>query len=204
MQLKMLLKLLLFLFLQLPLWGEASNVTNTSFGWKSPSEPSVVFRGYFGGPGGGGGPGAPSVDLFISVRVELPDNLVDTSSVQALVAAVSHEVEEQTGLHVIDVGSTLVPQAPHTIIVTGSLFGGALQCPFYHEKQIGSHCGLHVVNMLLGRRQYTRDSFMDLVNELRTEAMLPRTTFCTSSGDYSQDVLQAALVRVVGAAHNDG
>ena len=58
--------------------------------------------------------------------------------------------------------------------------------------------------MVLGRRQYTRDSFMDLVNELRTEAMLPRTTFCTSSGDYSQDILQAALVRVVGAAHNDG
>ena len=111
-------------------------------------------------------------------------------------------VEEQTGLHVIDVGSTLVPQAPHTIIVSGARFRGALQCPFYHEKQIGSHCGLHVVNMLLGRRQYTRDSFMNLVNELRTEAMLPRTTFCTSSGDYSQDVLQAALVRVVGAAHN--
>ena len=84
MQLKMLLKLLLFLFLLLPWWGEASNVTNTSFGWKSPLEPSVVFRGYFGGPGGGGGPGAPSVYVFISVRVELPDNLVDTSSVQAL------------------------------------------------------------------------------------------------------------------------
>ena len=175
MQLKMLWKLLLFLFLLLPLWGEASNVTNTSFGWKSPSEPSVVFRGYFGGPGGGGGPGAPSVDVFISVRVELPSNLVDTSSVQALVAAVSHEVEEQTGLHFIDVGSTLVPQAPHTIIVTGALFGGALQCPFYHEKQIASQCGLHVVNMLLGRRQYTRDSFMDSVNELRTEYCVLRT-----------------------------
>ena len=176
MQLKMLLKLLLFLFLLLPLWGEASNVTNTSFGWKSPSQPSVVFGGCFGGPGGGGGPGARSVDMFISVCVELPDNWVDMSSVQALAAAVSHEVEEQTGLHVIDVGSTLVPQAPYTIIVTGSLFGGALQCPFYHEKQIGSQCGLHVVNMLLGRRQYTSDSFIDLVHELHTEAMVPRTT----------------------------
>ena len=163
-----------------------------------------MFGGYFGGPGGGGGPGARSVDVFISVRVELPDNWVDMSSVQALAAVVSHEVEEQTGLHVIDVGSTLVPQAPYTIIVTGSLFGGALQCPFYHEKQIGSHCGLHVVNMLLGRRHYTRDSFIQLVHDLHTEAMVSWTTFCTSSGDYSQDVLQTALVRVVGAAYNDG
>ena len=54
-----------------------------------------------------GGPGARNVDVFISVRVELPDNWVDMSSVQALAAAVSHAVEEQTGLHVIDMGSTL-------------------------------------------------------------------------------------------------
>ena len=107
MQLKMLLKLLLFLFLLLPLWGEASNVTNTSCGWKSPSQPSDLFGGYFGGPGGGGGPGADNVDVFISVRVELPDNWVDMSKVQALAAAVYHEVEEQTGLHVIDVGNSI-------------------------------------------------------------------------------------------------
>ena len=91
MQLKMLLKILLFLFLLLSSRGEPSNVANTSsLGWKSPSQPSIVLCAYFGAPGGRSGPGAPSVDVFISVHAELPDNWVDAPSVQA---AVSHEVE---------------------------------------------------------------------------------------------------------------
>ena len=54
---------------------------------------------------------------------------------------------------------------------------------------MGSHCGLQVVNILLGRRQYIGDFFIELVREPHTEAMVPRTTLCTSSGNYSQDVL---------------
>ena len=90
--------------------------------------------------------------------------------------------------------------------MAGSLFGGAPDCPFYHETQVAPLCGLHVVNVLLGRKAYTPETFGAVVNEvLQSEvgSVVTRAELCTPSGEYSQDILQRALKRILGASQCD-
>ena len=197
-----LLKLLLFLYFFFVTEAEPQNGTNaTLVGWP-PDSSSLVLGVHFGAPGGGGGPGAASADVFLSLRLDVPDSWGDASSSDALTTLVSQEVEVATRLQVIDVLSKLEPQAPYTITMAGSLFGGAPDCPFYHETQVASMCGLHVVNVLLGRKAYTPQTFGAVVNEVvqsEVGSVVTRGELCTPSGEYSQDILQRGLISGAGA-----
>ena len=198
-----LLKLLLFLYFFFVTEAEPQNGTNATLVWWPPDSSSLVLGVHLGAPGGGGGPGAASADVFISLRLDVPDNWGDAASLDALITLVSQEVEVATRLQVIDVLSELEPQAPYTITMAGSLFGGAPDCPFYHETQVASRCGLHVVNVLLGRKAYTPETFGAVMNEvLQSEvgSVVTRGELCTPSGEYSQDILQRALKRILGAS----
>ena len=131
-----LLKPLLFLYFFFVTEAEPQNGTNATLVWWPPDSSSLVLGVHFGAPGGGGGPGAASADVFISLRLDVPDNWGGAASLDALTTLVSQEVEVATRHQVIDVLSELKPQAPYTITMAGSLFGGAPDCPFYHETQV--------------------------------------------------------------------
>ena len=100
---------------------------------------------------------------------------------------------------VVDVASTLHPIVPHTVTITGTLFGGRPTCPLYHERQDAARCGLHVVNMLLGSPVYTHDKLLRIVCEWKEAGRLgagrgvDASDLIGPSGDYSLDVLNTAL-----------
>ena len=197
--------LLLFVCILLIGGIRTHNNTNVTLPWWPPSSSSILIGGgHFGGPGGGGGPGGPSGDVLVSIRVDVPPGWEDAEGLDALATVATIDAQEASGLPVVHVTSTLTTKLPKTIILSGSLVGGGgpatpdasnTVCPFYHESQLGSHCGLHVVNMLLGGRVHTMDSFRALAQGLHDETggFWPIEQMLTYSGDYCQNLLQAAL-----------
>ena len=131
--------------------------------------------------------------------MDVPEALSYAAGLHALVTFLVQAVEEANGFQVAHVASCLTSKAPCTLTVAGSLFGGVEQCPFYHERQIASHCGLHVVNVFLDHAVYTTQSFRVVVNEAMQHSqgggVVQRADLVSASGDYSQDILQLALVR---------
>ena len=163
----------------------------------------MIGGGHFGGPGGGGGLGGPS-SFLVSIRVHVPPGWEDAEGLDALATVATIDAEEASGLTVVHVASTLTTRLPETISLTSSLVGGGgpstsdtsnTVCPFYHERQIASHCGLHVVNMLLGVDLHTMDSFRALAQGMHDSfgGFWPLDQMLSYSGEYCQNILQTAL-----------
>ena len=188
--------LLRFVFLA-GVWSHNKTHNASTPLWPSHGSLGPTMGGHFGGPGGGGGGvgggGATGADVLVNVRVVVPPTWEDAASLDALATAVTLEVEEESGRTVVNVASALTPTTPGTITITGALFGGGPTCPFYHEEQMASRCGLHVVNMLLGHRVYNHEGFAALVRGMELPRGVPRSNLMNPSGDYSQDLLEHAL-----------
>ena len=81
---------------------------------------------------------------------------------------------------------------PPTSHLAGSLCRGMdIACPFYHERQRDSHCGMHVVNMLIGHAYWSPHTLKAMVKQMMVDhanATSPygHGEFYTPSGDYDQ------------------
>ena len=87
------LKLFLFIYFCFVTKAESQNGTNATLVWWPPDSSSLVLGVYFGAPRGGGGPGVASVDVFISLRLDILNNWGHAASLDALTTLLSQDVE---------------------------------------------------------------------------------------------------------------
>ena len=100
-------------------------------------------------------------------RVVLLDALVDDFIVASLVDGIIMQVEGN-GYDVVGASHVLRSESPRTLTLNASLVGG-MDCPFYHERLVEHHCGLHVVNNLLGSKVYDIESMRALMMSMEQD-----------------------------------
>ena len=194
------MRILLFMFLILLGGVTADNSTNLTSSWLLPMADGMFgggVAGGHGGPGGPHGPGVPSMGHWMMFRVVLPDTHVDDFIVASLVDGIIMQVEGN-GYDVVGASHVLASECPPTLTLTASLVGG-MDCPFYHERLVEHHCGLHVVNNLLGSKVYDIESMRSLVMSMDRSSedhdmdVVGLDELISPYGDYSQDVLMHAI-----------